>query len=442
MDYIQNTDHDVADMLKAIGVSSVDDLFKDIPSEIRLCRDLRLPPELPEHDLLKHLTLLESHNASLDRIPSFLGGGFYNHFIPACVEQLAARGEFYTAYTPYQPEASQGTLQAIFEYQTMICELTGLDVSNASHYEGPTALAEAIGMALNHSSRNRIVLSEGLSPQYREVVRTYFRHRGVESTSAPLVNGTTCLDTVTDAACIVIQNPNALGYIEDLEQTASWAKDTGALSIAVVNPISLGLLKSPGEAGFDIAVGDGQPLGIPMSFGGPTFGFMAARQEFLRRMPGRIVGETVDGEGRRGFCLTLQAREQHIRREKASSNICTNQALMALRGTLYLSWLGKNGIRDLAQQCVQRAHYLADRISAIPGIRPAFSAPFFHEFTVLLPRSPSEVNRKLWERRIQGGIDAGGWIPGLANAWLLCATEKNSRQEIENLAAATAEILR
>src|SRR5882672_9428926 len=317
MDYIQNTPADAADMLKSIGVGSIDDLFASIPEGVRLQRPLEIPPALPEQDLLAHLQALAARNRTFDAGRCFLGAGAYNHYIPAVVDALFSRGEFLSAYTPYQAEASQGTLQHIFEFQTMICELTGMDVANASHYDGGTALEEAVAMAVDHTERKKVVISGAVNPQYRAVVKSLFKHLGATIIEVAQVRGTTPVATLKeaaqDAACIVLQNPNFLGGVEDLAAVSEIAHAAGALSIESVNPI---------------AVGEGQPLGIEMNFGGPWAGFIAAKKEFIRGMPGRIVGETVDAAGARGFTLTLQAREQHIRREKASSNICTNQALM------------------------------------------------------------------------------------------------------------------
>ncbi|MBI4563145.1 MAG: aminomethyl-transferring glycine dehydrogenase subunit GcvPA [Planctomycetes bacterium] len=445
MDYIPNAPDDVASMLSAVGASSLDELFAGIPENIRLKRPLRLPQGFSEQELWAHMVELSARNLTTDSHRCFLGGGAYAHFIPAAVEQVAGRGEWVTSYTPYQAEASQGSLQAIFEYQTLICELTGLDVANASHYDGSTALAEAVAMSLDASERTRVVLSSAVNPQYRAVLRTLFRHSGLEVVELQAPDGATATDGVADlaaqAAAVVVQSPNYFGVVEDLAEFAKAAHAGGALAIASVNPVCLGILESPGACEIDIAVGDAQPFGIETSYGGPWCGFMAAKKHLIRRMPGRMVGQTVDASGRRAFCLTLQAREQHIRREKASSNICTNQALMALRATLTLSGLGREGVRRMATTCVQRAHELEKELAALPGVRRPHSAPFFHEFVIQTPMPVPEFAEKLARRGFLAGVDLQRDYPHLPRAVLLCATERNTRQDVQALAAAAAEIL-
>jgi len=442
MDYIQNTPADASDMLKSIGVKSIDDLFASIPEAVRLKRPLEIPPALPEQDLLAHLSALAARNRTFDAGRCFLGAGAYNHYVPAVVDALFSRGEFLSAYTPYQAEASQGTLQHIFEFQSMICELTGMDVANASHYDGGTALEEAVAMAVDHTERKKVVLSGGVNPQYRAVVKSLFKHLGATIVEVAQVRGQTPVATLKeaaqDAACIVIQNPNFLGGIEDVPAVAEIAHAAGALAVASVNPTALALLKSPGECGFDIAVGEGQPLGIDMNFGGPWAGFIAAKKEFIRGMPGRIVGETVDAEGKRGFTLTLQAREQHIRREKASSNICTNQALMALRATIYLETLGPGGLGRVAELCVQRAHELAEKIVKVPGVKVPFQYPFFHEFVAEIPH-PAQTLTRLQERGFLGGLYLQPIFRDLRDHVLLCCTERNTSADIDAFVAALAE---
>jgi len=442
MDYIQNTPADASDMLKSIGVKSIDDLFASIPEAVRLKRPLEIPPALPEQDLLAHLSALAARNRTFDAGRCFLGAGAYNHYVPAVVDALFSRGEFLSAYTPYQAEASQGTLQHIFEFQSMICELTGMDVANASHYDGGTALEEAVAMAVDHTERKKVVLSGGVNPQYRAVVKSLFKHLGATIVEVAQVRGQTPVATLKeaaqDAACIVIQNPNFLGGIEDVPAVAEIAHAAGALAVASVNPTALALLKSPGECGFDIAVGEGQPLGIDMNFGGPWAGFIAAKKEFIRGMPGRIVGETVDAEGKRGFTLTLQAREQHIRREKASSNICTNQALMALRATIYLETLGPGGLGRVAELCVQRAHELAEKIVKVPGVKVPFQYPFFHEFVAEIPH-PAQTLTRLQERGFLGGLYLQPIFRDLRDPVLLCCTERNTSADIDAFVAALAE---
>jgi len=446
MDYIQNSPDDAAAMLKAVGAKSVDDFFQSIPKQIRLNRPLNLPPGMTEQQLLAHMAELAARNRTTESCTSFLGGGAYSHFIPSLVEQVAGRGEWVTSYTPYQAEASQGTLQSIFEYQTMICELTGLDVANASHYDGSTALAEAVAMALDHSDRNRILVSAGVNPQYREVLRTMFRQLGVEFVELSTFEGATTTSGLTEfaaaAAAVVVQSPNYFGVVEDLAEISKAAKAAGARTIASVNPVSLGLLEPPGACGFDVAVGDAQPFGIETSYGGPWCGFIAARLELIRKMPGRLVGQTVDDKGRRGFCLTLQAREQHIRREKASSNICTNQALMALRATITMSTLGREGLRRMATLSLQRAHELHDAVTSLPGVSRPHRAPFFHEFVIQTPVDPALLNERLLERGFLGGVDLHQSYPDLRNGVLLCATERTSKADIERFRAALAESLK
>jgi glycine dehydrogenase subunit 1 len=445
MDYIQNTPADAADMLRSVGVPSIDALFESIPANLRLNRGLDLPPALPEQELLAHLQAIAARNRTFDAGRCFLGAGAYNHFVPAVVDALFSRGEFLSAYTPYQAEASQGTLQHIFEFQTMICELTGMDVSNASHYDGATALQEAVAMSIDKSERRKVVLSSAINPQYRVVVRSLFRQLGVQVVEVAHVRGVTPPSTLREAAegaaCVVVQNPNFFGCLEDLPAVAEAAKSAGATPVASVNPVSLALLRPPGDCGFDIAVGEAQALGIEMGFGGPWAGFIAARKDHIRGMPGRIVGETVDAEGKRGYVLTLQAREQHIRREKASSNICTNQALMALRATIYLETLGPGGLRRVAETCVRRAHALAERLSRIQGIRISWPAPFFHEFVMDVPH-PEPFLAKLLERGFLGGLALQPNYRDLREHVLVCCTERNTEADLDAYAAAAAEAVK
>jgi len=446
MDYIQNAPDDAAAMLKAIGAPSVQDLFSAIPKDVRLGRALNLPAGMTEQELLSHMAGLASRNRTPDTHVSFLGGGAYSHFVPALVEQVAGRGEWVTSYTPYQAEASQGTLQSIFEYQTLICELTGLDVANASHYDGSTAMAESVAMALDHSDRNRILVSAAVNPQYREVLRTMFKQIGVEFVELATFEGATSTSGLAEfaktAAAVVVQSPNYFGVVEDLAELARAAHEGGAKAVASVNPVSLGLLEPPGACGMDIAVGDAQPFGIETSFGGPWCGFIAAKMELIRQMPGRLVGQTVDGKGRRGFCLTLQAREQHIRREKASSNICTNQALMALRATITMSALGREGLRRMATLCVQRAHELHDAVTSLPGVSRPHKAPFFNEFAIQTPVDPDLLNERLLARGFIGGVDLQKSYHDLPRGTLLCATERISKADIARFRDALAESLK
>jgi glycine dehydrogenase subunit 1 len=385
---------------------------------------------------------LAARDKTFDAGRCFLGAGAYNHFVPSIVDALFARGEFLTAYTPYQAEASQGTLQHIFEFQSMMCELTGMDVANASHYDGATALHEAVAMSIDHTERRKVVISSAVNPQYRAVVKSLFKRLNVNIVEVAHVRGVTPVATLkeaaVDAACVVVQNPNFFGCVEDVAGAAEAAHAAGALMVASVNPTSLALLKAPGDVGADIAVGEAQALGIDMGFGGPWAGFIAAKKAHIRGMPGRIVGETVDAEGKRGFTLTLQTREQHIRREKASSNICTNQALMALRATIYLEALGPGGLRRVAETCVVRTHELAERLEKIPGIKLPWKAPYFHEVVVEIPRA-EEVQAKLLARGFLPGLSLQASYRDLRDHVLFCCTERNSKADVEAFAAALAE---
>jgi glycine dehydrogenase subunit 1 len=374
----------------------------------------------------------------------FRGAGAYHHFIPSAVDHMLRRGEFFTAYTPYQPEVSQGTLQAIFEYQSMMAALTGMDAANASHYDGATSLAESVTVALDVARRKRtkIVLSPGIHPHYRAVVRTYHQWGGLEIVGDDEPRSTAEVAAMIDdkTAMVAVAYPNYFGQIEDIPALAAAAHDAGALLVVVANPLALALLKSPGELGADMVVGEGQPLGIPLSFGGPYLGFFAVRNEYVRRIAGRIVGETVDKEGRRAYVMTLRPREQDIRRDKASSNICTNQGLMALAATVHLSLLGKHGLKQAATLCYHRAHYAADQIAALPGFEVKRALPFFHEFVVRCPKPVGEINEELILRGIVGGADLGADYPHLKDHMLVCVTEMNSRMEIDLLVAALKEI--
>ncbi len=431
MEYIQNTKQDVEHMLKAIGINSTDELFKDIPENIRAkASPLNVPPPLSELEVLNLLSGLGSLNTAISNYTCFIGAGKYDHFIPSVVEELSRRNEFYTAYTPYQAEASQGNLQAIFEYQTMMCELTGMHVSNASHYDGASALCEAVGMSIEHTSKTKVVISSAVNPFYRQVIKSILQFKQFQLVECPYKDGVTDptdIARLTDnnTASVVVQNPNFFGCVEDLETISQIAKAQGALSIASVNPISLAILKTPGECGFDIATGDGQSLGNEISYGGPTFGFIASTGSLVRKMPGRIVGQTADKEGRRGYTLTLQAREQHIRRAKATSNICTNQALLALRSTIYLSCLGKNGLNQVAEMCLQKSHYLASKLDKYL----VFKKPFFNEFIARIKPSQKFENEK-----ILPGLVLDKFYPELEGCMLVCVTEKISKDTLDRYA--------
>jgi glycine dehydrogenase subunit 1 len=441
--YLSVTADEREKMLRAIGVASTDDLFEQIPATLRLDRPLDLPPAMTEIELESHLSRLASRSPRNARQCRFLGGGAYDHFIPSAVDAIASRSEFYTAYTPYQAEASQGSLQAFFEYQTLICQLTGMDVSNASLYEGGTAVSEAVFMAMRATERHRrVVILGSVHPEYIEVCQTYLAQLNCELVVVPTPDGVADPSVVRgllddQTACLVFQQPNFFGNIEQVADLADAARSHGALAIVSFDPISLGLLARPGDYGVDIAVAEGQSLGIPLQYGGPYLGILACRQQFVRKMPGRLIGETIDREGRRAYVLCLQAREQHIRREKATSNICTNQGLMALRATVYLSLLGSAGLREVAELCTQKAHYAAERLTRIPGIEPAFDRPFFKEFTLRCPGGA----RKLIAKARAAGIDIGPELSRFRIAGLdrpdqcilLAVTEKRTREEIDRL---------
>ena len=429
--YIPNTDEDRHAMLEAIGVASVDELFADIPLEIRI-QGLDLPPALPEAELVREMSAQAARNRVPGAdLPCFLGAGAYRHFIPSTVAHVIGRSEFYTAYTPYQAEISQGTLQTMFELQSLTCELMAMDVANAGLYDGASALAEACLMACRITGRRRIALHSSLNPAWVSVVHTYAYGPGlmVDTIDEPVLT--------PDHACLAVQQPSFFGCLEDVWALGEAAHAAGALYIASVDPISLGLLAPPGEYGADIAVAEGQSLGWPVSFGGPYLGLFACRQGCLRQMPGRIVGRTTDLEGRTGYVLTLQTREQHIRRERATSNICTSQQLVGLAATVYLATVGKEGLRQIAEACYHKAHYAAERIAALPGYSLALEKPFFHEFVVRCPRPPSQINAALLEWDIIGGQDVSDRIK---NGMLLCVTEVNRREEIDRLVAALGEV--
>lgn len=430
-------------MLREIGVKSAEDLFSDIPEEILLHRPLKIPGPLSEMDLYEHAKSLSEENIHGDRAAYFLGAGAYFHWIPSVVSHLAGRSEFYTAYTPYQPEVSQGTLQAIFEFQTYISLLTRMEVANASMYDGASALAEAVLMAMRiKPGRKDILIPSTVHPEYREVVKTYLLAQDADIIDLPFTN-----DFQTDwedmdqrisekTCCLVIQNPNFFGTIENLQalqRTSEKVHEKGGLMIVtVIEPISLGILIPPGEYGADIVVGEGQSLGNPVSFGGPFLGIFATKNAFVRKMPGRLVGQTTDSRGEKGYVLTLATREQHIRREKATSNICTNQSLCALRASIYLSILGKKGVRELALINMKNANYARERIGSIKGFKIQ-KVPIFNEFVVECPRPVSEIQKSLLAHRIVGGLDISQFFPGLRNHILFCATEMNSRNEIDQM---------
>ena len=445
MTFNPHTEADRAAMLDAIGVERVDDLFAAIAAEVRAA-DLRLPPALTEMEAAARLAELAGRNRVPTNGNTSLGAGSYYHYVPATVGQILARGEFYTAYTPYQPEVAQGTLQVIYEFQSMVAALLGMEVANASMYDGATALAEGALIAVSSSrQKRRIVVSGTVHPSYRAVLRTYLSGLAVDLVELPVPTdgfaGTP--DDLgphlgPDLACVVIQYPNFFGGIEDVQAMADEVHRAGGLLVVATYPVPLGLLRSPGELGADVVAAEGQALGVPQSYGGPYVGLLATRQRFVRQLPGRLVGMTHDADGKRGYVLALQTREQHIRREKATSNICTNQGLMATAATVHMASLGPAGFREVATRCYQNAHYLADRLTALDGFELALDAPFFHEFVVRAPASAAEINARLLDAGIIGGYDLGRLDPALSHHLLLCATELNGRSSIDALVGALA----
>ena len=446
VDYISTTEAQREEMLATIGVASVADLFSDIPAAHRF-PELDVPPGQSEWEAWTELRRLAARNQDLDEYPCFLGAGAYRHFVPGTISHLVSRGEFLTSYTPYQPEVAQGTLQAIYEFQSLVCELTGMDVANSAMYDGATALAEAALMACRVTRRDRVLIADTVHPFSRNVLDTYFHGQDLTIEAipswAPAIAGNGALQRRTDladalddrTACIVIQQPNFLGWLEEVEGLAAAAHAAGALLVVAVDPISLGLLRPPGAYGADIVVGEGKWTGWPPDFGGPSVGLFAARQRYVRQLPGRIVGATVDEAGRRAFVLTLQTREQHIRRERATSNICTSEALVALGMTVYLCQMGKHGLREAATLSLQKAHYAAARCDRLAGYAVVSGAPYCKEFVLRCPRPVPEINRVLLDRGIMGGLDLGRFYPDLDHHMLVCVTEINTRDEIEALVA-------
>jgi glycine dehydrogenase subunit 1 len=439
--YLALTDADREAMLEEIGVATIEELFADLPAGVRLGRELDLRPAMTEQELTAYFEELAAQNSHVGAELSFLGAGMYDHYVPAIVDAVLQRGEFLTAYTPYQPELSQGVLQAIFEYQTAICELTGMDVSNASGYDGTTVAADACFVAKHVTGRTKVVLTEATNPQVRQVVKTYAPGFGLEVVEVPHRDGATDPDELRaaseDAACVIFQHPNFFGVLEPAAELAAAANDAEALPVAHVDPLSHGVLEAPGRYGCAIAIGEGQSAGNYLSYGGPHYGFLAARSEFIRRMPGRIVGETTDAAGNRGYVLTLQTREQHIRREKATSNITTNQTLLALAGLVYLSWLGPEGLREVGETCMALAAHAKERL----GLPLLFSdRATFKEFAVRVGRPASEVVREARERGVHPGYALGRDYPGMDDVLLVALTEKRTPAEIERLAEVLTEV--
>ena len=448
MRYLPHTPEDITSMLQTIGAKELTDLFSSIPEELRFKKTLDLPPPLSELELRNHLRDISRKNAHGEDWACFLGAGCHSHYIPSAVSPLLSRGEFLTAYTPYQPEVSQGTLQSIFEYQTMVCEILGMEVSNASHYDGSTATAEAALMALSITSRKKILVARSLHPEYRAVLQTYLQHEGATLQEIPYtVDGSLDRKAIEshlndDVAALLVGYPNFFGVVEDVSDLAQKIHDRGGLLItSTAEPLSLGLFKSPGEMGADIAVAEGQSFGNAMSFGGPFLGLFATKKKYVRSLPGRLVGETVDTEGRRGFVLTLATREQHIRREKASSNICTNVALCALAATITLSLWGRKGFQDLAQINFDQATQLKEKLSQFKNLKIPFSGTTFNEFVVELPRDPEDVIKKFLQEKILPGVSLKKWYPELRNGLLITVTEMNSQEQIDKLIHTLGKVL-
>ncbi|MFZ5354413.1 MAG: aminomethyl-transferring glycine dehydrogenase subunit GcvPA [Bacillota bacterium] len=437
--YIPNTKAEEDLMLNSIGIDSVDALFEDIPAEVKLARRLNLGEAMSELEVSRHIKAIAEKNKNTDDMVCFLGAGAYDHYIPSVIKHITSRSEFYTAYTPYQPEISQGTLQVIFEYQTMIANITGMDVANASMYDGATACAEAGMLAVENTRRKSLVVSKTVHPEIRKVLSTYMRFVNVEVVEVDYTDGVTDIDKLKAAvsgatAGVIVQNPNFFGIIEDLTEVEKTTHENKAtLIVNVADPISLGILKSPGEIGADIVVGEGQAFGNNLNYGGPYLGFMAATSKLMRKLPGRIAGETTDVDGKRAFVLTLQAREQHIRREKATSNICSNQALCALTAAVYLTTMGKQGLKEAAVQSMNKAHYAYNELIKTGTYKPLFNKPFFKEFAVKANRKASDINAELLKNNILGGYDLSRDYSELDNSMLICVTEKRTKAEIDKL---------
>ena len=448
MSYIPNTLEDQAAMLTRLELPSLEALLAPVPENVRLRRPLNVPPALSEPDLKRVLYRMAAKNKNLDDTISFLGAGTYDHAIPSVVQHLQRRSEFVTSYTPYQPEVSQGMLQAIYEFQTMVCQITGLDIANASLYDGATAVIEAVLLALGPGGRGEVVISQGVDPQYRRVLHTYAHARGFQVREVPLRDGVTSVEDLNEAvgqmtAAVVIQQPNFFGGIEDMNALEPIIHKGKALFVAnITEPASLGILAAPGDYGADIAVGELMSFGNTMSYGGPALGFMAAKQKFMRLLPGRLVGQTVEeaGEKQTGYVLTLQTREQHIRRERATSNICTNQSLLAVGATIYMAAIGKQGFRELGELCLQKAHYAFRQITALPGYEAVFNTPFFDEFVIKAPVATQKLQAQFQQAGIIGGYDLSLDYPELERCLLFCVTETRTKEDIDHLVAVLKEV--
>jgi glycine dehydrogenase subunit 1 len=443
--FCATSEQDQSAMFELLGISDFDELFASIPEELR-ARTLDVPEGLSEMEMMQRIRKIAGKNST--DLVNFCGAGFYDHYIPAAVSALSSRGEFYTAYTPYQPEASQGTLQAAFEYQTAICRLTGMEVANASLFDGGTALIEGIMMALRQTRRNKVLVDEGVNPIYREMLRCYTQNLSVEYQEVALgKNGVADRNAYADVldntvGAVVLQNPNFMGCLDNLSELIEKIHEVKALAIMSVYPMALSLIETPGAMGADIVTGEGQSLGLPLNFGGPYLGFMATKKKYVRKMPGRIVGETEDAQGRRGYVLTLQAREQHIRREKATSNICSNVQLCALRAIIYLSLVGREGFLDVGRDCMDRASYAWHKLTQIEGVEPAFNRRFFNEFAIRLPKDATEVVSALVDQGIAAGFPVGRYYKGMENILLLAFTEKRTKEEIDIMVAKLESILK
>lgn len=443
--YIPNTEKEVEKVLKILSIDSMDKLFTDIPDKVKLNRDLNLEKGLSELEVEKRMKDLAGKNKSIEELTCFLGAGSYDHYIPSIIKHILLRGEFFTAYTPYQPELSQGTLQGIFEYQSMICNLTGMEVSNSAMYDGATATVEAAMMAIDNTKRKTIVVSSTVNPETRAVLNTYLKYRGYNLVEIDENEGSTDFEKLKaslnkDVAAVIIQSPNFFGVIEDAEEIVKSIHDNKSIFIMNVDPISLGILKSPGEIGADIVVGDAQCFGSNMSFGGPGLGFLNTTKKLMRKMPGRIAGQTDDGYGNRGFVLTLQAREQHIRREKATSNICSDQTLVSIGAAIYMATLGKKGIKEVALQCLNKSHYALEKLTQSGKYKKAFDKPFFKEFVIKADNCPCDINNKLLENNILGGYNLGKNYPKYKDSMMLCVTEKRTKEDIDKLVKVMEEI--